>query len=100
MRVNLSIFIVTISLLWSSLSLLHHFHFSRQQEVNVAGPVIQKAIVSDDDLIWKKASTHALPGFTVLSFRKSPVRALETKTTSFFTQIAVRYYLLFRVLRH
>jgi hypothetical protein len=101
MRVKLTIFILSAFLLWSSLlAVSHHNSVSKHREIKVSADLVSKAIVADEDLIWKKSSyqTHSL----LIKFSKAIVNAgrEQIHTTSRFTQKSVRYYLLFRVLRN
>ena len=101
MRVKLTIFVLSGFLLWSSLLAVgHHNSVSKHREIKISAEIVGKAIVSDEDFIWKKSS----PQFYLLlsKFAKTKIDAgrEQLKTTSRFTQKSVRYYLLFRVLRH
>ena len=101
MRVKLTIFILSAFLLWSSLlAVSHHNNVSKYREIKISAELVSKAIVSDEDFIWKKSSyqLHSL----LLKFAKATIDAgrEQLNTTSRFTQKSVRYYLLFRVLRN
>jgi hypothetical protein len=101
MRVKLTIFILSTFLLWSSLlAVSHHNNISKHQEIKISAELVSKAIVSDDNFIWKKSSyqLHSV----LINFAKTKIVAVREQlyTASHFTQKSVRYYLLFRVLRN
>jgi hypothetical protein len=101
MRVKLTIFILSAFLLWSSLlAVSHHNNVSKYREIKISAELVSKAIVSDEDFIWKKSS-HQLHSLLV-KFAKAKISTGREllNTTSRFTQKSVRYYLLFRVLRN
>jgi hypothetical protein len=101
MRVKLTIFILSVFLLWSSLlAASHHNNLSKRQETKISAEIFGKSIASDEDLIWKKSSDqfHSL----LIKFAKAKINAGSERlnTTSRFTQKSVKFYLLFRVLRN
>jgi len=101
MRVKLTIFILSSFLLWSSLlAVSHHNNLSKHEEVKISAELVSKAIVSDDNFIWKKSSyqLHSV----LINFAKTKIGAAREQlySASHFTQKSVRYYLLFRVLRN
>ena len=101
MRVKLTIFILSAFLLWSSLlAVSHHNIVSKHQEIKISAELVSKAIVSDEDFIWKKSSYQL--HIVLIKFAKTKINAGREQlyTTSHFTQKSVRYYLLFRVLRN
>jgi len=101
MRVKLTIFILSTFLLWSSLlAVSHHNNLSKHREIKISAEIVSKAIVSDEDFIWKKTSSQL--HFLLPKFAKATIDAgrEQLKTTSRFAQKSVRYYLLFRVLRN
>ena len=101
MKAKLTIFVLSVFLLWSSLlAVSHHNNFSKHREIKVATEFVSKAIVPSEDVIWKKSPSQ---GYTVLiNFALANVHAwlepLDLSTS--FTQKSVKYYLLFRVLRN
>jgi hypothetical protein len=100
MRAKLTIFILSAFLLWTSLpAVSHHSSLSKFQEVQTSDEFV-KAIVSGQDVIWKKSPCHFHNVF--IDFAKAKVKgSLERlRTTSPFTQKSVKYYLLFRALRN
>ena len=101
MRVKLTIFILSAFLLWSSLLAVgHHNSVSKYREIKISAELVSKAIVSDEDFIWKKSSSQL--NLLLPKFAKAKIDAdrEQIKTTSRFTQTSVRSYLLFRVLRN
>jgi hypothetical protein len=101
MRVKLTIFILSAFLLWSSLlAVSHHNTISKHQEIKISAEIVNKAIVSDEDFIWKKSSYQLYN--VLINFAKTKISAGREQlyTTSRFTQKSVKYYLLFRVLRN
>jgi hypothetical protein len=101
MRVKLTIFILSAFLLWSSLlAISHHTYLSKHREVKISSELATKAIVSDEDFIWKKSSyqLHTV----LLNFASANINAWreQLNATSPFTRKSVKYYLLFRVLRN
>ena len=101
MRVKLTIFILSAFLLWSSLLAVgHHNSVSKYREIKISAELVSKAIVSDEDFIWKKTPSqlHSLfVKFAKANINEGPEQLI---TTSRFTQKSVKYYLLFRVLRN
>ena len=98
---KLTIFILSAFLLWSSLLAVgHHNSVSKYREIKISTELVSKAIVSDEDVIWKKSSSQLY--LLLPKFAKAKIDAglEQIKTTSRFTQNSVRYYLLFRVLRN
>src|SRR5688572_10562368 len=101
MKVKLTIFILSAFLLWSSLlTISHHDHFSKQREVKIGSEVFTKAIVSEEDFIWKKTSYHPQLIFKSLVSDKVHAERRHVKTAIGFTKKSVKYFLLFRVLRN
>lgn len=101
MRVKLTIFILSAFLLWSSLlAVSHHNIVSKHREIKISAELVSKAIVSDEDFIWKKSSYQ--PHNVLINFAKAKIGAGREQlyTTSHFSQKSVKYYLLFRVLRN
>ena len=101
MRVKLTIFILSAFLLWSSLLAVgHHNVLSKHHEIKISAEVVNKAIISDEDFIWKKSSSQL--HLVLPKFAKATIDAgrEQLKTSSRFTQKSVRYHLLFRVLRN
>ncbi len=101
MRVKLTIFILSAFLLWSSLLAVgHHNSVSKYREIKISAELVSKAIVSDEDFIWKKSS-YQLQSL-LIKFAKEKINAgrEQLSTTARFTQKSVKYYLLFRVLRN
>jgi hypothetical protein len=101
MRVKLTIFILSAFLLWSSLlAVSHHNNVSKYREIKISAELVSKAIVADEDFIWKKSSS--LLHVVLPKFAKATIDACcdQLKTNSRFTQKSVRYYLLFGVLRN
>jgi hypothetical protein len=100
MGVKVTIFVIAGALLWSGLSNCEHFPSSKQREFSVAQHVIQTALVSNDDLAWKKSLTPQLIASVVRVFRTTNIRKTESQPVAIYKRNATRYYLLFRVLRH
>jgi len=101
MRVKLTIFILSTFLLWSSLlAVSHHNNVSKHREIKISAELVSKAIVADEDFIWKKSS-HQLHSL-LIKFAKEKINAgrEQLRNTTRFTQKSVKYYLLFRVLRN
>ena len=101
MRVKLTIFVLSAFLLWSSLLAVgNHHSISQHREIKISAELVSKAIVSDEDFIWKKipSQLHLL----LVKFAKAKINEGpgQLNTTSRFTQKSVKYYLLFRVLRN
>lgn len=101
MRVKLSIFVLSAFLLWSSvLTTGYHVRFSKHQELKIACQVINKAILADDDFIWKKLSVHAQTALANFTVSKIQAWLQLPQTVSTFTNKSAKFYLLFRVLRN
>ena len=101
MRVKLTIYILSVFLLWSSLLAVgRHRSISKYQEIKISADVVSKAIVLDEDFIWKKTSFQ--PHSVLINFGLAKVNARHERLSivSFFTKQSVKYYLLFRVLRN
>ncbi len=74
-------------------------HLSKHQEIKIAAELVSKAIVSDEDFIWKKSSYQL--HYVLINFAKAKLTLARTIKHNFsFTQKSVKYYLLFRVLRN
>jgi hypothetical protein len=101
MRVKLTIFILSAFLLWSSLlAVSHHNSLSKHQEIKISSELVGKAIVADEDFIWKKSTNQlhtVLKNFATVEIN---ARHEQLNTAFHFPQKFVKYYLLFRVLRN
>ena len=101
MRVKLTIFILSAFLLWSSLLAVgNHHSISQHREIKISAEIVGKAIVADEDFIWKKSSYQLHNVLINFAKTKIGVAREQLYTASHFAQKSVRYYLLFRVLRN
>ena len=101
MSAKLTIFIFSAFFLWSSLlAVSHNDSLFKRQEIKISAKSLGKAIVSDEDFIWKITSCQ-LPN-VFIDFAKAKINSSreELCTTFRFAQKSVKHYLLFRVLRN
>jgi hypothetical protein len=100
MRVKVSIFVVIISLLWSSLESPSQNHFSKYDETKVAAHIVDTDFETDEDYIWKKSPAHDRLIHENSESRLVDPLCEQLKTLRSFTPIPVKFYLRFRVFRN
>jgi hypothetical protein len=103
MRVKVTIYLLSVFLLWSSLHTpSRHPVLTKKAELKIVSEIVSSGILPDEQFAWKKASAAYYPISEFAKFSLSKITAWHSRLNSspILAYKNVKSYLLFRVLRH